>query len=200
MSLSHVLCLAFVARAYAWARGWIILEKSLQDTSPALGKLQLLGACCDQHIGRAVVQTSINSNALYGSTAEIAKTVFKSSDCTPVTKADWDGKAEADCSYVAIFSNTEFADNEYAANCVPAQVCKDDVVGMTKGLIATYGVALQIMQQNLGSLVHLSEGPILKCYEGQNQILRLPPSTFLKLNVSAPLQDSLQKNLNLRTP
>ena len=32
---------------------------------------------------------------------------------------------------------------------------QDDVVGMTKGKIATYGVVERILQQNLGSLAHL---------------------------------------------
>ena len=115
----------------------------MQKESPVLGNVQLLGECCGQHTRSAVdVQTSINSNSLYGSTKEIAKKVFNSSGCTPTTESDREQQPKADCTYVAVFANAEFADNTYAANCVPAQVCKDDVMG--KGLIATYGVVLQL--------------------------------------------------------
>ena len=179
--------LNLLARACAWARVAVTFEgaagpgpdenaslvehlRGLQPW-PALGGLQLLGACCGEQRGKALeVQSSINSNTLYGATKEIAEVLFNSSACSPVPETDRGQKAKAGCAYVAIFANTEFADNEYAANCVPAQICKEDVLGRTKGLIATYGVLLQTMQQNLGSLVYLSEGPIGKCYEGREKI------------------------------
>ena len=35
------------------------------------------------------------------------------------------------------------------------------------------------MQPNLGSLVHLSEGPIERCYEGRDKILYPPWEVFV---------------------
>ena len=194
MSLSLLFFLNLLARAFAWARVAATFEAAAgrnaslaehlegleglqpQPRSPGprpafKGGLQLLGACCGEQRQKALeVETSINSNTLYGSTKEIAEVLFNASACAPVPETDRGQKAKAGCAYVAIFANTEFADNEYAANCVPAQVCKDDVLGRTKGLIASYGVLLQTMQENLGSLVYLSEGPISRCYEGRDQI------------------------------
>ncbi|CAE7332379.1 unnamed protein product [Symbiodinium necroappetens] len=187
MSLSLLLFLNLLARAFAWARVAATFEaaagrnaslaehleglEGLQPRPGFKGGLQLLGACCGEQRQKALeVETSINSNTLYGSTKEIAEVLFNASACAPVPETDRGQKAKAGCAYVAIFANTEFADNEYAANCVPAQVCKDDVLGRTKGLIATYGVLLQTMQENLGSLVYLSESPISRCYEGRDQI------------------------------
>ncbi|CAE7259615.1 unnamed protein product [Symbiodinium sp. CCMP2456] len=192
MSLSLLFFLNLLARASAWARVAATFEavagrnaslaehlKGLQPRPPRprpswpafKGGLQLLGACCGEQRPKALeVETSINSNTLYGSTKEVAEVLFNASACVPVPETDRGQQAKAGCAYVAIFANTEFADNEFAANCVPAQVCKDDVLGKTKGLIATYGVLLQTMQENLGSLVYLSEGPISKCYEGRDKI------------------------------
>ena len=68
----------------------------------------------------------------------------------------------------------------FAANCVPATTCKEDVVGMTKGLVATYGVVLQILQQNLGSLYWLGEGKAADCYQAMNQINMGQPEDMLK--------------------
>ena len=77
---------------------------------------------------------------------------------------------EPGCTYFSIFENEDHAENTYAANCVPATVCKEDVVGMTKGLVATYGVVMQILQPNLGSLAWIGEGTTQDCYAGMNKI------------------------------
>ena len=79
-------------------------------------------------------------------------------------------RISADCDYFYVFENNAHAKHDFAANCVPAAICKDDVVGMTKGLVATYGVVLQILQGNLGSLYWLGEGELSECYKGMNQI------------------------------
>ena len=63
---------------------------------------------------------------------------------------------------------------------MPATTCKEDVVGMTKGLVATYGVVLQILQQNLGSLYWLGEGKAADCYQAMNQINMGQPEDMLK--------------------
>ena len=76
---------------------------------------------------------------------------------------------DEDCQYVMVFEDTTAPINELAANCVPATICAEDVVGMTKGKIATYGVVLQILQQNLGSLVWIGEGTHEECYSRMNE-------------------------------
>ena len=43
-------------------------------------------------------------------------------------------------------------------------------MGMTKGMVATYGVVLQILQGNLGSLAWIGEGPTESCFAGMNKI------------------------------
>ena len=81
-----------------------------------------------------------------------------------------DATVSVDCNYFFVFKNKAHAEHDYAANCVPAAVCKDDVVGMTKGLVGTYGVVLQILQGNLGSLYWLGEGQLNECYKAMHQI------------------------------
>ena len=76
----------------------------------------------------------------------------------------------ADCNYYYIFKNSEHAEHDFAANCVPSSVCKEDVVGMTKGMVATYGLVLQILQGNLGSLHWIGQGPTADCYAAMNKI------------------------------
>ena len=77
--------------------------------------------------------------------------------------------ATAGCNYFSVFENGAHADHEYAANCVPATTCKENVVGMTQGMIALYGVVMQILQQNLGSLAWIGEGDMASCYAGMNK-------------------------------
>ena len=115
------------------------------------------------------VQSSINTNELYGKTEEIAGSIFKDSGCTPVVGDSMKSNATAGCNYFSVFENTAHADHEYAANCVPATTCKENVVGMTQGMIALYGVVMQILQQNLGSLAWIGEGDMASCYAGMNK-------------------------------
>ena len=115
------------------------------------------------------MQNSINTNEIYGSTKDVVKS-FAESGCSPVATKDMEKMGTAGCNYISVFENENHADHEYAANCVPAQVCMNDVVGMTKGLVATYGVVLQILQGNLGQLAYIGEGPTGDCYEGMNKI------------------------------
>ncbi|CAE7340824.1 CHLP [Symbiodinium natans] len=182
MSLFAVLCLGLVARASAWARASVtvtgeeLAEKSIKDyvedvktMSPNLGSLQLMGSCCDENRGSALeIQTGINTNTFYGPTDELAKTIFKDHGCRPVAEKNMNKMGTAGCTYFSIFQNSAHADNEFAANCVPGLVCSADVVGMTKGKIAFYGVVMQILQPNLGTLANIYSGPIDKCYAGMN--------------------------------
>ncbi|CAE7898627.1 unnamed protein product, partial [Symbiodinium necroappetens] len=66
-------------------------------------------------------------------------------------------------SYFMVFLNTAHADHSYAANC-------DNVVGMTLGKIATYGVVERILQQNLEGLAYIGKGPLGKCLEGMTRV------------------------------
>ncbi|CAE7468728.1 CHLP [Symbiodinium natans] len=182
--LRTVLCLGLVARASAWARasvtvtGEALADKTIKDyveevktMSPTLGSLQMMGSCCDENQGAAMeVQNGINTNTLYGPTDELAKTIFKDTGCSPVAEKNMNKMGTAGCTYFSIFQNTAHADHEFAANCVPGVVCSADVVGMTKGLIATYGVVMQILQPNLGSLANIYSGPIDKCFAGMNKL------------------------------
>ena len=117
-----------------------------------------------------MIQEGINTNKIYGSTKDVAKQIFEESGCEAVSEEDMEKMGTAGCNYVSVFKNQLHAEHEYAANCVPAQVCKQDVVGMTKGLVATYGVVLQILQGNLGQLAYIGEGPTEDCMEGMNKI------------------------------
>ncbi|CAE7227102.1 CHLP [Symbiodinium natans] len=130
-----------------------------------------MGSCCGENEGAAMeIQNGINTNAIYGPTDELAKTIFEENGCSPVAEKDMNQMGKAGCSYFSIFENVAHADHDYAANCVPGLVCSADVVGMTKGLIATYGVVMQILQPNLGSLANIFTGPIDKCYDGMNKL------------------------------
>ncbi|CAE7406751.1 CHLP, partial [Symbiodinium pilosum] len=130
-----------------------------------------MASCCGEYVGNvAEVQNDINTNKIYGSTGDVAKQISATYGCSPVAVGSMGKTGDAGCSYVSVFQNMDHADHQYAANCVPSAVCKEDVVGMTKGLIATYGVVLQILQQNLGSLAYIGEGTSTSCYEGMNKI------------------------------
>lgn len=185
MSLKSVLGLGLVAHASAFARvsmttmgeALVAGQQTLKDYvdglkagNPALGDLQFMGSCCGDYTGAAEqVQSSINTNELYGKTEEIAGSIFKDSGCTPVVGDSMKSNATAGCNYFSVFENTAHADHEYAANCVPATTCKENVVGMTQGMIALYGVVMQILQQNLGSLAWIGEGDMASCYAGMNK-------------------------------
>ncbi|CAE7770532.1 unnamed protein product [Symbiodinium necroappetens] len=127
---------------------------SLRQASPRYGKLEMMGECCSAPGEAEQVENDVNTNSVYGSKAEIAEEVFKYTSC----------------SYFMVFQNTAHADHSYAANCVPAQMCMDNVVGMTQGRIATYGVVEriavveQILQQYIG------KGPLDKCGEGETRV------------------------------
>jgi len=183
MSLKSVLGLGLVAHASAYARvslttmGEALGQQTLKDYvdglkagNPMLGDLQFMGSCCGDYAGSAQdIQSSINTNELYGKTEEVAGTVFKDFGCTPVVGDSMMSNATAGCNYFSVFENGAHADHEYAANCVPATTCKENVVGMTQGMIALYGVVMQILQQNLGSLAWIGEGDMASCYEGMNK-------------------------------
>ncbi|CAE7559029.1 CHLP [Symbiodinium sp. CCMP2592] len=183
MSLKSVLGLGLVAHASAFARvsmttmGEALGQQTLKDYvdglkagNPRLGDLQFMGSCCGDYTGAAQqVQNSINTNELYGKTEEIAGSIFKDSGCTPVVGDSMKSNATAGCNYFSVFGNKAHADHEYAANCVPATTCKENVVGMTQGMIALYGVVMQILQQNLGSLAWIGEGDMKSCLAGMNK-------------------------------
>ncbi|CAE7468720.1 unnamed protein product [Symbiodinium natans] len=142
---------------------WCGLGACLMCCALALRGLSMEGAAPE-------VQTDINTNAVYGSTADLAETLFKRSGCSPIGSDSMQKTGEQGCIYFSIFENQNHAEHEFAANCVPATVCKEDVVGMTKGMVATYGVVLQILQGNLGSLAWIGEGPTESCFAGMNKI------------------------------
>ncbi|CAE7275756.1 unnamed protein product [Symbiodinium natans] len=114
--------------------------------------------------------TQINLNELYGDPDTLRKKVEAYSSCHVVEHRDMKKPGDEDCQYVMVFEDTTAPINELAANCVPATICKEDVVGMTKGKIATYGVVLQILQQNLGSLVWIGEGTHEECYNRMTEV------------------------------
>eukprot|EP00439_Symbiodinium_sp_Y106_P000271 s4356_g1.t1 len=80
MSLKSVLGLGLVAHASAFARVSMTTMgealdyvDGLKAGNPALGDLQFMGSCCGDYTGAAQqVQSSINTNELYGKTEEIA--------------------------------------------------------------------------------------------------------------------------------
>ena len=128
----------------------------MKDVHSGLGKLEVLGECCADPGEASEVSEAINSNQVYGNVKEVDKEIFKvgNTQCRQMRESEQKNPANKACSYFFVFENTKHADHGYAANCVPAQMCKDDVVGMTKGKVATYGVVMQILQQNLGALKH----------------------------------------------
>ena len=115
------------------------------------------------------MQTEINLNELYGTPDALKKEFEVESGCHVVEKHEMHKNGDKSCQYVMVFENKDAPVNELAANCVPAGICADDVVGMTKGKIATYGVVLQILQRNLGSLVYIGEGKPGECYKRMNE-------------------------------
>ena len=127
------------------------------------------------HAGEALdVQTEINLNEMYGKNADVLrKELEAATDCQVVQKKDFGTKPSQDCHYVMVYNDLDAPLNELAANCVSASICKDDVVGLTKGKIATYGVVLQILQRNLGHLVWLGEGNPEMCAKRMNEACRV---------------------------
>jgi len=184
MSLFQVLLIGFLARASAYARASITASgeelafqtfKEFIDArkaaTPTYGATQLVGECCGDYSGAAAdVDQSINTNTLYGSLQSVTHKVFHESGCSAITEEKFDAHGKSGCKYFFIFANAAHAEHAFAANCVPAQVCKDNVVGMTQGKIFTYGAVLQILQQNLGDLEWLGVGNTSSCYEGMHKI------------------------------
>jgi len=181
--LAYLFTFALIAQFHAYKRQAISVpgeemgELSLQDHAAnlakmdtRLGKLDAVGECCGDKGQADEVATEINTNKLYGGTGEVKKDVFEETNCRRISEAEKSGRGNQFCSYFFVFENVAHADHGYAANCVPAGICQDDVVGMTKGKIATYGVVMQILQQNLGTLKYLGQGPLDKCYEGMTRI------------------------------
>ncbi|CAE6932035.1 unnamed protein product [Symbiodinium sp. CCMP2456] len=183
--LAGLICLALVVQGHAWARisvtvgGEELSDKSIQDkekelakANPHFGKLDTIGECCgDQKSEADVVRNAINTNDVYGSSGEVQKDIFSRTSCRHITDAAG-ALGNADCSYVYIFENDLHADHEFAANCVPSTICKEDVVGMTEGKVATYGVVMQILQQNLGKLQGIWKGPMDACSDGMTRVNR----------------------------
>jgi len=164
-------------RATEWINGKDVAEKSLEEhvaalkkTDLSLGALETAGSCCAQFSGNAQrMSQEILINRIYGST-DIMKKTIKAYDCGVVSGEDMQMRANASCSYLWVFANKDQPKNVFAANCVPASVCAGDVVGMTKGKIATYGVVLQVLQENLGGLDFLGEGPKEACYDAMTKV------------------------------
>mmetsp|Transcript_63216 Transcript_63216/g.148465 ORF Transcript_63216/g.148465 Transcript_63216/m.148465 type:complete len:324 (-) Transcript_63216:269-1240(-) len=182
MSLRSVLCFGFAAGAAAYARtslfatpqeltavsmkDWVDAQKA-SDTS--LGALEMAGSCCGDYSDASTdFQMQVNTNQIAGSTKDVEKQIFGLKGCSKVEKMDSFGSKG--CNYFFVFENKDYVENTYAANCVPATTCNQDVVGMTKGMIATYGVVLQILQPNLGDLSLISSGPTDACYKAMNKI------------------------------
>ncbi|CAE7840342.1 unnamed protein product [Symbiodinium sp. KB8] len=164
--LAGFTCLALVVQCHAWARisvtvgGEELSETSIQDKEKELtkantnfGELETIGECCgDQKSEADVVRNAINTNEVYGSSGDVEKDIFSRTSCRHINSDEKGAFGKRDCSYFYIFQNELHANHEFAANCVPSTICKEDVVGMTEGKVATYGVVMQILQQNLGKL------------------------------------------------
>ncbi|CAE7161926.1 unnamed protein product [Symbiodinium pilosum] len=186
MALAVAVGLTLLVKVSAGPRAAVVVagEELIQSASPPtlfteklqmgasnLGRLEILGSCCGAARGKAFqVVGSINANTLYGSTSDVSKVIFKDGNCSAIDKQTLDVHSRAECDYFYIYENKAYAHNDFAANCVPATICNQNVVGMTKGLVATYGVILQILQQNLGSLYWLGEGQTKDCFKAMNQI------------------------------
>jgi len=187
--LAGFICLALVVEGHAWARisvtvsGEEMAGKSIQDKEKELakansnfGKLDTIGECCgDQQSEADVVRNAINTNDVYGSSGEVEKDIFSRTSCRKigaVTAKEKESFGKPTCSYFYIFQNQLHADHEFAANCVPSTICKEDVVGMTEGKVATYGVVMQILQQNLGKLQGIWKGPMDACMHGMTRVNR----------------------------
>ena len=181
--LGHLVPFALIALCDAYLReatsltgqefaGMNLKDKadSLRQASPRYGKLEMMGECCSAPGEAEQVENDVNMNSVYGSKAEIADEVFKYTSCRKMGEQERSSQANPECSYFMVFQNTAHADHSYAANCVPAQMCMDNVVGMTEGKIATYGVVERILQQNLEGLVYIGKGPLGKCLEGMTRV------------------------------
>lgn len=200
MQLLRTLVLAMLSQAHGQASAYVrvakivngkdIMERSFkeeverqQESDKRFGKLQLIGACCDAAVGEALdMQTEINLNELYGSPDTLKKKFEVESGCHVVNGHEMHKNGDADCQYLMVFENKDAPINQLAANCVPAAICKNDVVGVTKGKIASYGVVLQILQRNLGSLVYLGEGEPDECFNRMNEVNRGDLSKIFKMH------------------
>ncbi|OLP94008.1 hypothetical protein AK812_SmicGene24042 [Symbiodinium microadriaticum] len=171
--LGRLIPFALIAQCHAYARVSIPVDgqvmggesfeihaEMMKEVHSGLGKLEVLGECCADPGEASEVSDAINSNQVYGTDKEIDKEIFKvgSTECRQMRELEQKNPANKGCSYFFVFENTKHADHGYAANCVPAQMCKDDVVGMTKGKVATYGVVMQTFQfDGMVPSLHLEE-------------------------------------------
>ena len=116
-----------------------------------------------------LAQTAVNTNDIYGATADVLEAQLNQETGCHVVK-DYSKNGDPDCQYVMVFEDKIAPLNQLAANCVPATICEPDVVGMTKGKIATYGVVMQVLQKNLGQLVWLGQGDPATCLQRMTEV------------------------------
>merc|ERR1712137_661486 len=77
------------------------------------------------------------------------------------------GDASNTSSYLYVFENEEYVDNELIANCVPGGIVYS--LDLTGGVVAAYTIALQtILPSLMGDLQYLGTGPNADCVEGMN--------------------------------
>ncbi|CAE7942838.1 unnamed protein product, partial [Symbiodinium necroappetens] len=114
------------------------------------------------------VENDVNTNSVYGSKAEIAEEVFKYTSCRRIGEHETSSQANPECSYFMVFQNTAHADHSYAAKCVPAQMCMNNVVGM--GVVERIAFVDRMLQQNLEGLAYIGKGPLGKCLEGMTRV------------------------------
>jgi len=141
----------------------------LQKQHKHFGALQTVGACCDEPGAALDISSGINLNEIFGSAKVVDETV-RAMGCDSVNLKKLDFEANATCSYALIYATEGQPNHKYAANCVPASVCASDVVGMTKGFVVPYGVVMQVLQQNLGDLAFLGQGPNADCLAAMNKV------------------------------
>ncbi|OLP82057.1 hypothetical protein AK812_SmicGene37333 [Symbiodinium microadriaticum] len=147
-----------------------------RESDERFGELQLIG-------GEALgMSTEINLNELYGKPDDLKKQFEVESGCHVVKKHEMKKNGDRNCQYVMVFENKDAPINELAANCVPSAICKENVVGMTQGKIASYGVVLQILQRNLGTLVYIGEGKPDDCYKRMNEVNKGDLSKIFKMH------------------
>ena len=116
-----------------------------------------------------LAQTAVNTNDIYGATADVLEAQLNQETGCHVVK-DYSKNGDPDCQYVMVFEDKIAPLNQLAANCVPATICEPDVVGMTKGKIATYGVVMQVLQKNLGQLIWLGQGDPATCLQRMTEV------------------------------
>eukprot|EP00439_Symbiodinium_sp_Y106_P040362 s833_g4.t4 len=138
--LGRLIPFALIAQCNAYARVSIpvtgqvmggesfeIHAEMMKEVHSGLGKLEVLGECCADPGEASEVSDAINSNQVYGKTKEVDKEIFKvgSTACRQMREFEQKNQANKACSYFFVFENTKHADHGYAANCVPAQMCKE---------------------------------------------------------------------------